>query len=97
MCDERAKIVDERTIFVDESFGIWGRVRYLYNIEIKGKALQPLNIRLTPTCRPRIKRSWQAGKVCGTKYTNSVEVSQSVNAAQMDGYKPEKMQSSTPF
>ena len=78
MCDERTKIVDQRTIFVDESFGIWGRVRYLYNIEIKGKALQPLNIRLTPTCRPRIKRSWQAGEVCGTKYTNSVEVSQQV-------------------
>jgi len=82
MCDERTKIVDERTNFVDESFGIWGRVRYLYNIEIKGKASQPLNTRLTPTCRPRIKRSRQAGKVCGTRYTNSVEVSQSVNAAR---------------
>lgn len=81
MCDERMKIVDERMNIVDESFGIWGRVRYLYNIEIKGKALQPQNKRLTPTCRPRIKRSWQAGKVCGTKYLNKVEVSQCTNAA----------------
>ena len=60
MCDERTKIVDERTNFVDESFGIWGRVRYLYNIEIKGKALQPLSKRLTPTFRER-KNSQLAG------------------------------------